>query len=828
LAESLRLHYSKFDLLVNVLVGLIGGVLVGFWIAAGEVAASTEPSSKRSPFALLRQMLPWVALVGVLAIGVEVAQLFFVNRIPNIYDIVSQITGFLIAMVVVARTGQRLILARGSWFDQVAERGLFLWVGLLASLVYLVTHWWPLIPAITPGEIRLKLRQGLVLGELRGDVWSAIGDQMERHAGSLSVRLIVSSALGWWIGSLLPGRSRIVHFLNAALVAFAIAVITEAGRGLIDQLDVSILGFLFALVGLCLGILPVSLLKKRAAFADAADTSPLAMRYPAILLGMVLAIFYLVSHWWPLIPSLTAGAIKQKWRDGLLLGGLRGGDWSVIRQWMEDHPGSVFLRLVASCCLGWWIGRNFPLRNRGMRFLISSLVCLGLSILTEAGRGLIEGLDVTLAGSLLTLSGLWIGLCAGAWMPIGVRELAEGERESNRGLAPLLRDETGGAGPSASTISRLDWLDGLRAMACSYVFGVHFAQQISFSDESSIWSFRRFLEFGLGVSFFFLLSAGLLSLPWWKGGEVAWNWSRFIRDKMVRILPPYLLLLLALFFLTQQFRTKQGWIDLTSHLLFVHNFQDRTLYGMSPPLWYLACQMQAYLVLPILFLAFLPLAKTRSGKAILCGCLAAVSWVVFYLATIYGSNAIEPIGSWFRTQPVSVMHSLASHLPNLLIGAMAGWIVWRSSAVPWCSTKDGIADVAGLAILGLMVVLAGLPEAWLPWFPKSRYGFPWMPLLMLLLLYLISVGHHLKRCLEWRPWVQLGKISYGFYIYHYSILLACKVVMGYLGLDWKSQWVLLLLVSFPATCLFSYVSYHFLELPIERYCKGKQPAEGKQ
>ncbi|MFM8324897.1 MAG: hypothetical protein ACKN9U_08555, partial [Pirellulaceae bacterium] len=217
----------------------------------------------------------------------------------------------------------------------------------MASLVYLVTHWWPLIPAITPGEIRLKLRQGLVLGELRGDVWSAIGGQMERHAGSLSVRLIVSSALGWWIGSLLPGRSRIVHFLNAALVAFAIAVITEAGRGLIDQLDVSILGFLFTLVGLCLGVLPVSLLKKRAAFADAADTPPLAMRYPAILLGMVLGTFYLVSHWWPLIPSLTAGAIKQKWREGLLLGGLRGGDWSVIRQWMEDHPGSVFLRLVA-------------------------------------------------------------------------------------------------------------------------------------------------------------------------------------------------------------------------------------------------------------------------------------------------------------------------------------------------------------------------------------------------------------------------------------------------------------------------------------------------
>jgi hypothetical protein len=268
LTESLRQHYSKFDLLVNVLVGVMGGVMAGFWIAAGEVSGSTQSASKRSPFALLGRMLPWVVLVAVLAIGVEVAQLFFVNRIANIYDMISQIAGFLIAMVVVARVGQRLILARGSWFDRVAERGLFLWVGLLASLVYLVTHWWPLIPAITPGEIRLKLRQGLVLGELRGDVWSAIGDQMERHAGSLSVRLIVSSALGWWIGSLLPGRSRIVHFLNAALVAFAIAVITEAGRGLIDQLDVSILGFLVTILGLGLGLITASFRRNRSGVVD--------------------------------------------------------------------------------------------------------------------------------------------------------------------------------------------------------------------------------------------------------------------------------------------------------------------------------------------------------------------------------------------------------------------------------------------------------------------------------------------------------------------------------------------------------------------------------
>jgi peptidoglycan/LPS O-acetylase OafA/YrhL len=665
LTESLRLHYSKFDLLVNVLVGLMGGVLAGFWIAAGEVDARIEPSSKRSLFFLLKAMLPWIALVGVLATGVEVAQVFFVNRIPNVYDIISQITGFLVAMVVVARTGKQLILARGIWFDSVAEHGFFIWSGLVTALVYLVTQWWPMIPAITPGEIRLKLRQGLILGELRGDVWPAIRDQMEQDAGSLLLRLIVSSVLGWWIGRILPARSRIRHFLNSALVGFAIAVITESGRGLIDQLDVSILGFLFTLVGLCLGMLPASLL-----------------------------------------------------------------------------------------------GR--PVANEGAKDSLKP--------------------------------------------------------------AEYLIDKSGGSVHSASMASRLEWLDGLRAMACSYVFGVHFAQQISLSDEGAIWSLRRFLEFGLGVSFFFLLSAGLLSLPWWKGGAVAWNWSRFIRDKMIRILPPYLILLAALFFLTQQYRTTHGLIDLTSHLLFVHNFQDRTLYGMSPPLWYLACQMQAYLVLPILFMAFLPLAKKRSGKAIVCAFLAAVSWIVFYFLTIYGSKAMEPIGGWFRTQPVSVMHSLASHLPNLFIGAMAGWIVWSSSAVPWSSHRSRIADVTSLAILGLMVVLAGLPEAWLPWLPASRYGFPWMPLLMLFLLYLISGSYHMKRCLQWRPLVLLGKISYGFYIYHYSILIACKAMMGYLTLDWKSQWILFLLLSFPATCLFSYASYHFLELPIERFFRGKQQA----
>lgn len=668
LTGTLRLHYSKFDLLVNVFVGLVGGVLSGFWIAAGETATGVEGRLRKSAISLSTQILPWIALVVMLSVGVEVAQIYFDGRIPNVYDMISQVLGFFLALAIVAGSGHRWIQAWGSWIEGIVEQRFFVWWLPAAVILYLITHWWPLIPAITPGEIKLKWQQGLLLGELRGDAWSAISGQFEQHSLSLGLRLIVSCLLGSMIGRMLPDRSTSMRLFLSIPVCLILAVMTESGRGIIEQLNVSILGFLVTLLGLLFGALT------------------------------------------------SAIALSKKQGQFLLI--------------TEEKK------------------RSFDSCNQGTVF--------------------------------------------------------------SEHRMPLL--------------SRLEWLDGLRALACSYVFGVHFVQRISFSDESAIWSFRRFLEFGLGVSFFFMLSAAMISRAWWLDASAQWNWTRFIRDKLIRILPAYFVLIVALFFLKRQYRTTQGVLDFTSHLLFFHNFDDRTLYSIAPPLWYMACQVQAYLFLPLIFILFLSIPRSKLVRAVVCVLLAFVSWLAFYLATIHGKNAIEPIGEWFKTQTFSVTHSLPAHLPNLFMGAVIGWIAWRSSSAPSNTSNRWKVDFSVVLLLGLIVLLAGLPENWLPSFPASRYGFPWMPFLIILLVSQIDISHYPKRILQWIPLVLLGRISYGFYIYHYSILVACHSFIRYLPFNGMMVHSFYLVVSFLATCLVSYASYRFFELPIERFFKARENA----
>lgn len=170
-----------------------------------------------------------------------------------------------------------------------------------------------------------------------------------------------------------------------------------------------------------------------------------------------------------------------------------------------------------------------------------------------------------------------------------------------------------------STIGRrathIELFDVLRGIAILAVFSYH-ALGISFGFDQLSWvglwrnfqvspSFLIFLPctYGwAGVAVFFAVSGFCIHLSHVRSGEQ--GYSRFFVRRFFRIYPPYLLCLLAFFFIPRWrpvgADTLANAAQLISHVLLIHNFDDHFFFGVNPAFWSIAVEVQLYVLYPVL------------------------------------------------------------------------------------------------------------------------------------------------------------------------------------------------------------------------------------
>jgi peptidoglycan/LPS O-acetylase OafA/YrhL len=327
---------------------------------------------------------------------------------------------------------------------------------------------------------------------------------------------------------------------------------------------------------------------------------------------------------------------------------------------------------------------------------------------------------------------------------------------------------------------RMARLDGLRALAVLLVFAHHI-------DQSA-------LPGGfIGVDVFFVLSGYLITrlllLEFDRNGFI--DLRRFYARRALRLWPA--LSALAAITAVAAVGYHIGTIPIADNaaaLVYLTDFWVIVKPELSLVLhtWSLAVEEQFYLVWPAILIWAL-MRHWRRGLQHLVWALIAVSLLI---------TAALGIADIHR---VTVQFLPTSHVAELGTGALLA-MQQRTERVAWARRLSS----AWIAVTALCLLVAA--EIWLPadWWAFPACTIACWPIVAHLVLHEDSRISHLFAA---RPAVWLGERSYGFYLWHYPII----ILLATHGVHtWEEA-----AIALPITLAMTVLSWELLEKPILRF-----------
>jgi peptidoglycan/LPS O-acetylase OafA/YrhL len=314
----------------------------------------------------------------------------------------------------------------------------------------------------------------------------------------------------------------------------------------------------------------------------------------------------------------------------------------------------------------------------------------------------------------------------------------------------------------------IESLDGMRGIAALLVVGFHVSVFASALDPAGEHPevldqplVRGWLTWGfIGVDFFFVLSAFLLSQPFLARKQDAAGLRAYAGKRLLRVLPPYYASILVVWLLVG--RTGHPWFaidwhQLWTHLLFVHTFYPDAALSVSAVYWTLAIELQFYLLLPLVALAF----RGRHWPWALAACLAIT---LAYRA-------------WVPHEDVGITRWHEQQIPGYLWHFGLGITAARLRAPVRAWLRD--ARVADLGILLAALALIVLPSAVvlnqpvLDAFQHRSTIMAYRPTVALgfaaIILLACSAEGRAARALATPLFQAFGRWSYSIYLVHYPV-----------------------------------------------------------
>ena len=237
-------------------------------------------------------------------------------------------------------------------------------------------------------------------------------------------------------------------------------------------------------------------------------------------------------------------------------------------------------------------------------------------------------------------------------------------------------------------------------------------------------------------------------------------------------------------------------------------------YSGDPPLlrhvWSLAVEEQWYLIWPLAFVALRHSRLSRKGTAWLLAAVSASVMVWTYILHRGGPSSLwSPFAVFDGVDRINFMYlSTVTRASGLLLGAAAAF-VWRPWRSPAAATSRGgwLLDGMGMfavAMLGCIASVATLTDG---------YVYQWLlALVTVLSLVAVLAAVHpgalwLRGALSWRPLVEIGKRSYGIYLWHWPVFVFAD---AYHGSGTRVA------VALVITAVLSELSYRYIEMPVRR------------
>jgi peptidoglycan/LPS O-acetylase OafA/YrhL len=301
-------------------------------------------------------------------------------------------------------------------------------------------------------------------------------------------------------------------------------------------------------------------------------------------------------------------------------------------------------------------------------------------------------------------------------------------------------------------------LEGMRACAALGVVATHVALQTG-TNHGLIG--QLLIRLDLAVAVFFALSGFLL----WRSHAVAARGVRpaprtapYLRSRLVRIMPAYLLTVLVVLTLLPDARTagRSVWL---ANLTLTQVYVPRTLYAGLSQMWSLSVEMSFYLALPLLAWSAARLPVRARIPVIALVALASFGWGYLPIPTSNGANPLNwapAYAAWFAVgmllaewtcRPMSWLHELARHRALMSTLALAAYLVAASPlVVPPMHKHATVEQFIIRTVLGAVIAAALLVPLVLDR-PEARH---WV--------------------LGSTPMAALGRWSYGLFLWHLAAL----------------------------------------------------------
>jgi len=362
---------------------------------------------------------------------------------------------------------------------------------------------------------------------------------------------------------------------------------------------------------------------------------------------------------------------------------------------------------------------------------------------------------------------------------------------------------------------RLEYLDGLRALAALYVVLFH-AGDCFLDAERPLHGFARNLQRALSfghdaVAVFIVLSGYCLMLPVARAeGVLLRGVPDYIGRRAWRILPPYFAALLgtlvsiALLPILET-PTKTIWADsfpafelgpVASHLLLIHNLFPAWIHTINGPLWSVATEWQIYFFFPFFLL---PVWRRWGAGATVLAAFALGSGLTRLVPNVAASAATWYLGL-FGLGMCAAGVDFASRPAER----------WLRERVPWRFVCLGMFAAVACGVTVLI-------KYWFRFMPYSDtlVGAATASALLYLTPHALRPAEQRKplvlRFLSSGPLVALGRFSYSLYLTHLPIVALCYFALHQRDLSPNAEMLSLILLSLPTSLLFSYAFFWVFE-----------------
>lgn len=363
-----------------------------------------------------------------------------------------------------------------------------------------------------------------------------------------------------------------------------------------------------------------------------------------------------------------------------------------------------------------------------------------------------------------------------------------------------------------SVQSRLPGLNGLRAIAASFVLFTHVFQIAGMMGDTQANRFY-YQHSMLGtemVNLFFVISGFIITYILYKEKNETGTISlyRFYFKRVLRIWPLYFGLIAVVFILTRYTSVyhdfpelnRNGLLTLVFFIVTLHPFIMEARTSVLPHYWSLSVEEQFYIFWP-------PLFKILSKKGVLIFCLLIIGGMIVLRNTNGHLNAHYSSRFPWAKRFDTLFYS--SMFDSVAMGVIGAWLLVHKSPLLRFFYNRYL-QLFCWSVFLLMIIH--------PFFIKYIH-FDLTAFISLVLVLNVTSNEKSLLKLEHKWLDRTGMISYGIYMFHWPlipVIIYCSKQFGWWEFFVQGKQIPLLIISYLLTWGLAWLSFRFVESRILR------------